>query len=65
MSTIKPVHVPACCPACYALLDAQGQRVADVVRRLIQYAEPGVKWHIPRRVPLCEQAERAKQETSE
>jgi hypothetical protein len=48
-------HVPATCSRCYALLSPEAQRVADVVRRLIQYAEPGVPWYQPKRTPLCQQ----------
>lgn len=57
-------HLPATCNACYALLSPESQRVADVVRKLIMYAEPGVVWYQPSRVPLCER-ERERTENKE
>jgi len=49
-------HLPALCPACYALCSPEEKRVAVVVLKLIA-DQPlnDQRFYMPERVPLCQQ----------
>lgn len=48
-------HIPACCPACYALLSPAEKQIAMLVLKMIQApSEKPPVYYMPNRVPLCQ-----------